>query len=90
MNHSGSSKRIRPEDLRVDDALHPQWQRGTELVPVVGDRVYCTAGLAEVKRLLGKATDGTRIMELKLIDVVAAAPFFAAASNVLVAPRVAT
>ena len=55
-------------------------------MPVVGDRVYCTGGLAEVKRLLGKATDGTRILELKLIDVVAA-PFFAAASNVLVAPR---
>ncbi|MGH8434345.1 MAG: hypothetical protein ACRERX_07640 [Pseudomonas sp.] len=86
MTYSGNAKRIRPEDLRVADGAQPLWPRGTELVPVVGDRVYCTAGLAEVKRLLGKATDGTRILELKLMDVVAA-PFFAAASNVLVAPR---
>jgi hypothetical protein len=85
----GNSRRIRPEDLHVDEKTHPDWTSGADMAPVVGDRVYCTAGLADVIRLAGKATDGTRILELKLIDVVAA-PFFAAASNVLVAPRVAT
>jgi hypothetical protein len=59
---------------------------GADLTPVVGDRVHCTGGLADVVKILGKASDGTRILELKLVEIVAP-PFFAAASNVLVAPR---
>ena len=86
--NSNSSKRLRPVDLQVDGSDHPNWQPGTEMIPLVGDRVWCTAGLADVTRLCGKSSDGNRILELKLVDVVAP-PFFAAASNVLVAPRIA-
>jgi hypothetical protein len=81
-----TTKRVRPEDLQVDQTSQPSWISGASQPPMVGDRVQCTGGLAEVVKLLGKASDGTRILELKLVDAVAP-PFFAAASNVLVAPR---
>ncbi|MGH7471429.1 MAG: hypothetical protein ACRENP_26055 [Longimicrobiales bacterium] len=83
---SNSSKRVRMDQLVVDTSMHLDWQNGTIQPPVVGDRVYCVGGLAEVTKLVGKTSGGSRILELKLIDRTAA-PFFAAASNVLVAPR---
>ena len=85
-NTMNSTKRVRPEDLQIDQTAKPDWPNGADLAPKVGDRVHCTGGLADVVKILGKASDGTRILELKLIDMVAP-PFFAAASNVLVAPR---
>jgi hypothetical protein len=85
-NSMNSTKRVRPEDLQVDQTAKPDWVSGTDLPPIVGDRVHCTGGLADVVKILGKASDGTRILELKLVDIIAP-PFFAAASNVLVAPR---
>jgi hypothetical protein len=88
MANFNNSKRIRPEQLQVDNTAYPDWQSGATTAPVIGDRVYCAAGLAQVTRLAGKASDGSRILELKLIDIVAA-PFFASSANVLVAPRVA-
>jgi hypothetical protein len=39
-----------------------------------------------VVKVLGRTGDGSRLLELKLKNVVGAKPFFAAASNVLVAP----
>lgn len=81
-----STKRLRPEDLQVDPAKQPDWPSGAENPPVIGDRVFCAAGLADVVKLLGKTSDGTRILELKLVGI-HAPPFFAAASNVLVGPR---
>jgi hypothetical protein len=89
MSHSNSSRRLRVEQLTVDANAHQDWPSGAVQPPKVGDRVYCAAGLAEVIKLVGKTSEGSRILELKLLDVVAA-PFFAAASNVLVAPRSAT
>jgi hypothetical protein len=80
-----NSRRISPAELHVDHATHPGWTSGVERVPMVGEQVYCTSGLAEVVKLLGKTGDGSRLLELKLPEV-AAKPFFAAASNVLVAP----
>lgn len=81
-----TSRRINPADLHVDHAAHPEWQSGLERVPTVGEVVHCTSGAAEVVRVLGKTGDGSRLLELKLGDA-AAKPFFAAASNVLVAPE---
>ncbi|HEX5726963.1 MAG TPA: hypothetical protein VFX98_15920 [Longimicrobiaceae bacterium] len=81
-----SSRRIKPADLHVDQAAHPEWASGAERIPSVGEHVYCTGGLAEVVRLLGKTGDGSRLLELRLPDMPASKPFFAAASNVLVAP----
>ena len=86
MSLSNSSKRLRKDQLTVDPTAHEDWPSGSERPPRVGDRVYCVAGLAEVIKLVGKTSEGARILELKLLDVVAA-PFFAASSNVLVAPR---
>lgn len=80
-----SSRRIRPADLQVDSEARPGWSSGSERLPEVGEQVYCTAGMAEVVRLLGKTGDGSRLLELKLPED-GAKPFFAAASNVLVSP----
>jgi hypothetical protein len=44
--------------------------------------------MAEVVKVLGKTGDGSRLLELRLPDT-SAKPFFAAASNVLVAPPAA-
>ncbi len=83
--HANSSKRLRFEELRVDRSARHGWQSGDQQVPRVGQQVYCTQGMADVIRLLGKTGDGSRLLELRLVDRVAP-PFFAAASNVLVAP----
>lgn len=73
-------------DLKVDTAAHPGWKTAVEAQPGVGDVVHCTEGRAEITKLLGKTSDGSRLLELKLLGVEGARPFFAAASNVLVAP----
>jgi hypothetical protein len=83
--HNNSSRRMSPSDLSVKHEAHPDWISGTDRIPTVGEQVYCTSGLAEVVKLLGKTSDGSRLLELKLPDT-ASKPFFAAASNVLVAP----
>jgi len=48
----------------------------------VGEQVYCTEGPAEVSRLLGRTSDGSRLLELRCAD--RPQPFFAASSNVLI------
>ena len=82
---SNSSKRMSLEELTVSSDAQPQWLSGTERLPAIGELVFCTGGLAEVIRLLGKTGDGSRLLELRLVDE-KAPPFFAAASNVLVKP----
>jgi hypothetical protein len=76
---------MKAENLRVDATAHPEWISGTERLPSAGEYVRCTAGLAQVIRLLGKTGDGSRLLELRLND--AKQPFFVAASNVLVPPQ---
>jgi len=83
INHN--SRRMKPEELKVENGIHPDWPSGATRIPHVGERVYCASGMAEVVKLLGKSSDGTRIIELKLLDVVGP-PFFASAANILVAP----
>lgn len=83
---SNSSRRLRFEDLHVDPGARRGWKSGLEQVPVVGQKVYCTDGMAEVTRMLGKTGDGSRLLELRLIER-DGPPFFAAASNVLVSPK---
>lgn len=73
-------------DLFVDVSMRPGWVSGAECLPVPGEEVYCQEGPAEVVRLLGKTGSGGRLLELKVADG-RKAPFFAAATNVLVAPR---
>lgn len=83
---NNSSKRWRSEDLRVDPSARPDWKTGLVSPPIVGWLVYCTAGMAEVRRVLGKTSAGGRLLELRLLDGTKA-PFFAAEANVLVAPE---
>jgi hypothetical protein len=84
-----SGNRISPESLTVDQEQQPGWRRASEQMPAVGDMVHCAEGLARVVRIAGKTGDGSRLLELALPDR-PKHPFFAAASNVLVAPPEAT
>ena len=81
-----NARRIRAEDLLVHVDDRPGWVSATERTPRVGEDVYTTAGAGVVTALLGKTGDGSRLMQIQLEDT-AAKPFFAAASNVLVAPE---
>ncbi|MBI4544200.1 MAG: hypothetical protein HY703_03280 [Gemmatimonadetes bacterium] len=83
---NNSVHRLSPAALRVDPAAYPGSITGAERTPAVGEQVYCTAGPAEVVRVLGKTSNGSRLLELRLADL-KLRPFFAAASNVLVAPE---
>jgi hypothetical protein len=79
---NNSSRRMRAEGLKVGEGdSSPDWATADRL-PAVGEIVMCTGGRAEVIKLCGKTSDGSRLLELKLIDE-KAAPFFAASSNVL-------
>lgn len=75
-----------PRLLRVDRSARPGWKTGAEQPPRPGQAVYCTEGMAEVVRILGKTGDGSRLLELRLLEK-DAPPFYAAASNVLVMPE---
>ena len=52
----------------LDIESHPQegWEVST-MTPQVGATVHSVEGFAEVVRILGKVTDGTRLLELKTI-----------------------
>jgi hypothetical protein len=76
---------MKADDLTVNRENQPGWASGTEKLPSVGELVMCTGGMAEVIRLHGKTSDGSRLLELRLVAE-KAPPFFASASNVLVQP----
>ena len=80
---NNSSRRMKAEELKVCAETAADWMESDRL-PAVGEVVYCTGGRAEVIKLHGKTSDGSRLIELKLLDE-HAAPFFAASSNILVA-----
>lgn len=73
-------------DLRIDREAHPGWSTGAERAPRVGDEVVCSAGEGAIAALLGKTSDGSRLLEIRL-DAPGSAPFYAAASNVLISPN---
>ena len=86
MGYHDAGTRRQPDFKRhVDSEAHPDWRSGDAVALRVGDPVYCTEGMAEIIRILGKTGDGSRLLELRLPDP-KAKPFFAAASNVLTAP----
>ena len=73
--------RVPREDLRISSIERPGWHASPGRVPEVGDRVYCVDGQAEVTRVLGKTSDGSRLLELRCES--RPQPFFAASSNIL-------
>jgi hypothetical protein len=82
-----NSRRLarRQPDWQVDPDQHPGWIRGSERMPASGEQVFCAEGEAEVVRILGKTSNGDRILELRVADG-RRHPYFAAADNILVQP----
>ena len=80
MAKSRGARSLRAEEFRVSPDDRPGWILGTQRAPQVGQEVYCAGGPGEVV-----SVHGSRLLEIRL-EVEAARPFFAAASNVLVAP----
>lgn len=76
---------LNPAEQRLDRSLRPGWRTAADCPPQAGDQVYCTAGEATLMRVLGRTGNGSQLLELRLPDR-PRAPFFAAASNVVVAP----
>jgi len=86
-SYANSSRRTKLESLQVAESEErPGWITATDRLPNVGEQVCCTEGMAEVTKLLGKTSDGSRLLELVLPDR-PRHPFFASASNVLVSPN---
>lgn len=85
-NSSNSLKRIRAEDLSVSSNERPNWVPGSARTPRVGEEIFCAGGAGVVTAVLGKTGDGSRLIQIQLADPTAK-PFFAAASNVLIAPE---
>ncbi len=75
--------RVPLEKLQVASLERPGWHSGSERMPRVGENVQCIEGDAEVVKLLGRTSDGSRLLELRLPDR-PKQPFFASSSNVLV------
>ncbi len=78
--HSKSS-RVSPESLRISSIQRPGWETPEGRVPEVGQFVHCMEGPARVVRVLGRTSDGSRLLELRRED--RREPFFASSSNVL-------
>jgi hypothetical protein len=80
MTKSNSSRASRDE-LRISSVEPAGWEPSSGRIPRVGDYVYCTEGPAQVVKLLGRVSDGSRLLELRRSDETA--PFFASSANVL-------
>jgi len=81
-----TTPRVHNAALYVDSDARPGWIPGDERTPSVGEEVYCAVGAGEVTAVRGRTSDGSRLLEIR-VATPGAAPFFAAASNVLVAPE---
>ena len=75
--------RVPLEQIRIESVERPGWHAGSERIPSVGESVHCVEGEAEVVRVLGWTSDGSRLLELRLPER-PKVPFFAASSNILV------
>jgi hypothetical protein len=85
MSTSNNLRRVGTDDLRVSGETRPGWIKATERVPSVGEHVFCAGGEGIVLAVHGKCGDGSRLLQIRLEGE--KPPFFAAASNVLVAPE---
>jgi hypothetical protein len=76
-NRAGDSR----ESLRISSVDAAGWEPASGRVPKVGDFVYCTDGPARVVKLLGRTSEGHRLLELRCDGETH--PFFASSANVL-------
>lgn len=81
MAQNSNTARVSRDSLRISSVEPAGWCDAGGRVPSVGEYVYCTNGPAEVVRVLGRTSDGSRLLELRCVDQ--PQPFFAASSNVL-------
>ena len=77
-----NTSRVRRESLEITSIEQPGWHVGSGEIPAAGQSVYCVEGEAEVLRVLGRVSDGSRLLELRLPD--RPKPYFASSNNVLV------
>jgi len=75
------TSRVSRDSLRISSIEQPGWEAEAGRVPDVGDQIYCVDGPAEVVRILGRTSDGSRLLELRCES--RPQPFFASSSNVL-------
>jgi len=80
MSHADAS-RVPRDSLRISSIERPGWHLSPGRVPELGDQIYCVDGPAEVTRLLGRTSDGSRLLELRCES--RPQPFFASSSNIL-------
>ncbi|MGE0159852.1 MAG: hypothetical protein AB7T31_10620 [Gemmatimonadales bacterium] len=80
MTQSNTSRTSR-DSLRISSVEPPGWSPAGERLPAVGEHVYCTEGPAKVVRVLGRTSDGSRLLELRCDGQ--PQPFFASSSNIL-------
>lgn len=78
---SGNTSRTRKAALRIEPQSDDDWQVSSD-VPGLGDEVRTVEGTATVVRVLGKVSDGSRLLELKVVGRDGPS-YFAATSNVL-------
>lgn len=76
-----NTSRVARELLRISSYAKEGWEV-SERTPPVGAEVLSVEGMATVVRVLGKVSDGSRLLELKIVDRDGPS-FFAASSNVL-------
>jgi hypothetical protein len=81
-----NARRLDRETLTVDPEARPGWISGSDRTPLAGEEVFCAGGTALVVRVLGRTSDNSRLLELKLVEG-DGKPFFAASSNILVPPQ---
>ncbi len=78
-----NTSRVSRDSVRVASLERDGWHVVPDLIPLIGQFVYCVEGEAEVVKVLGKTSDGSRLLELRLPDR-PKTPFFASSSNILV------
>ena len=76
-----NTSRIARELLRISSHAKEGWEVSAR-TPAVGAQVVSVEGMAKVVRVLGKVSDGSRLLELQIVDRDGPS-FFAASSNVL-------
>ena len=76
-----NTARIRRELLHISSHEREGWEVSTQ-TPAVGAEVLSVEGLATVVKVLGKVSDGSRLLELQIAGRDGPS-FFAATTNVL-------
>ena len=77
-----NTSRAARDSLRISSVERPGWEPSLGRVPGVGEYIYCVEGPAKVVRVLGRTSDGSRLLELRCEDH--PRPFFASSSNILI------